>query len=116
MPDNYYIVKNGDTITDCVMNSTGDITNWQLILDANGFDDWVPVLTVGQQIIIPDTVVKNNNVIRELAKYPANNAGPNNLQHQIDEFINILNSRWILATGRWNNLGIWLLTGRWKTA
>lgn len=88
---NNYIVKEGETITDVVLNTTGSIDNWNAILEANSFTDWVPSLIAGQSIIIPDTVVIQTNVLREMQIYPAcNNSGINNLQTQIDELISRL--------------------------
>ena len=50
---NYYVVRGGETIKDVVINATGTIDNWDVILTANDFTDWVPSLIVGQKIIIP---------------------------------------------------------------
>eukprot|EP01037_Dinobryon_pediforme_P011474 gene11474-11570_t len=69
-----YVVQYGETIGDVIFNATGNIGNWSLILEANGFDTWTPVLNAGDVIIIPDTVVNDLNTLRQLADYPANNA------------------------------------------
>jgi len=50
---NYYVVRGGETIKDVVINATGTIDNWDAILTANDFTDWVPSLRVGQKVIIP---------------------------------------------------------------
>jgi hypothetical protein len=87
---NYYTVRNGEGICDVVLNSTGSLDNWELILDANGFDTWTPILEVDQVIIIPDTVVLQSNVLRILDKYPAcNNSNIGDLDLQIAELIAI---------------------------
>jgi phage tail protein X len=70
---NYYTVKTGETITDVCLNATGTLANWEDILNANGFTDWVPELSPGQQIIIPDGAEIQNNVLQITEKYPANN-------------------------------------------
>ena len=70
---NLYTVKQGETITDVVFNATGNLLNWSLILDANGFTDWTPELYAGQQIIIPSTVDLQLNIMYELSKFPINN-------------------------------------------
>jgi|YelNatPaOPRAMG01_1025707.scaffolds.fasta_scaffold37442_5 hypothetical protein len=83
-----YFVRTGETITDCVINATGTIDNWEEILNANGFTEWVPDLYPGQQVLIPDTVELQNNVLVVLNKYPANNAsGISNLDSLISQFI-----------------------------
>lgn len=83
-----YIVKEGETITDVLLNATGTINNWFLILEANSFLEWTPKLIAGQSVIIPDTVEVQTNVLRALQLYPAcNNTGINNLSTQIQELI-----------------------------
>lgn len=63
-PDNLYIVKAGETIRDVIINSTGTISNWESIIDANGLD-WVPELTTGQKIkVVYDEL--QQNVLHEL--------------------------------------------------
>ena len=85
---NLYTVKQGETITDVVFNATGNLLNWSLILDANGFTDWTPELYAGQQIIIPSTVDLQLNVMYELAKFPINNdSGLPDLDVLITNFI-----------------------------
>jgi len=61
-----YTISQGESITDVVINSTGDISNYNSILDANGFTTWTPNITVGQVVLIPDTVTYNNNVLNEI--------------------------------------------------
>jgi len=71
-----YIVKNGETITDVILNSTGNLDNWEAILEANDFDTWTPSLMAGDVIIIPDTVIIQPNNLSALSSYPANNGSP----------------------------------------
>jgi hypothetical protein len=83
-----YIAKQGETITDIVINSTGSIDNWEAILTANSCTTWTPTITGGSVWVIPDTVVVQNNTLRELQKYPASNAPEiNDLFTQISNLI-----------------------------
>ena len=79
----YYTVKVGEDISDVILNSTGSLLNWDAILQANNFTDWTPILSIGQQIFIPDgvntTLQLQSNVQRILAKYPACNNSQNSL-------------------------------------
>jgi uncharacterized protein (TIGR02145 family) len=68
-----YVVKNGEQISDVILNSSGSLDNWSLILEANNFDTWTPDLLPGQIIIIPDNIILQPNVKAELDQYPANN-------------------------------------------
>ena len=73
----YYTVKASESISDVVLNATGSLKNWDSILTANNLTDWTPILSVGQQIFIPDgintTLQLQSNVQRILTKYPACN-------------------------------------------
>jgi phage tail protein X len=90
------VVKQGETITDIILNNTGDIINWNAVLDANpAVTDWTQILTVGQVITIPDTVAKNLNNIRQFALYPLNNAS---IATVYDQIIDILNSMLFIET------------------
>lgn len=110
----YYQVREGETIGDVVMNSTGNIANWPMILDANGFNDWTPALAAGQILTIPATVISNPNGLRQLAKYPANNASVPNVYDKINSIFGIMNPNdWILKTGFWDDLGYWRDTNVW---
>lgn len=86
--ENTYTVKPGETIGDICYNSTGTIKNLELIINANGFTSWVPDLTPGQKLIIPDTVEIQTNVLFQLSKNPTSNK-PNicNLNEQISILI-----------------------------
>ena len=68
-----YIIRNGETFLDAVLNGSGSIDNYEEILNANNFTDWTPAVSVGQQIVIPDDIVRQQNVLSVLNKYPANN-------------------------------------------
>jgi hypothetical protein len=86
----YYTVRSGEDICDVVLNATGNINNWELIIDFNNFDTWTPLLEVNDVIEIPDTVVFQPNVLRILDKYPAcNNSNVSDLDLQMSELIAI---------------------------
>jgi uncharacterized protein (TIGR02145 family) len=68
-----YKIRNGESIIDCVLNSTGSLDNWEDILKANKFKEWNPDLLVNQKIIVPDDLVLQDNVKAVLDNYPANN-------------------------------------------
>ena len=71
----YYIVKEGDTILDVSVNSTGSPLNIAAILNANAIDTWTPDLATGTKLIIPDNVQLQTNNLRELRQYPVNDSG-----------------------------------------
>lgn len=87
---NYYTVKQGETIRDIALNTTGSIDNWKYILIENGYTSWNPTLVAGQQLLIPSDVEIQKNVLRELNIYPACNA-PNisDLDAKIQNIISI---------------------------
>ena len=86
---NLYTVKIGETIGDVILNATGNLLNWQTILDANNFTDWNPDLYIGQQIIIPSDVDLQLNVLNQLTLYPVNNdSGIPDIDLLIIDFIN----------------------------
>lgn len=70
-----YTVKQGETILDVVVNSTGSPLNLQTILDANNIDTWTPQLTAGQVLVIPDNVEIQQNNLLELKRHPVCDAG-----------------------------------------
>jgi len=79
-----YTVQQGETIGDVIQNSVGSISFWNDVLNANpSLTQWVPILTAGQQIIIPDTIVRNLNNVRQFASYPLNNASVPTVYTQI---------------------------------
>lgn len=111
---NYYTVRTGETIRDVCLNATGTIDNWEAILTANNFSEWVPTLTSGQKIIIPDTVEIQNNVLVITTQYPANNdANIPNLNALISDLISKFGENWILTTGQWDDTGFWLDQAKW---
>lgn len=82
-----YIVSQGETIIDVVLNSTGSLDNWETILNANGFIEWNPSLEVGQEIII-EYLDQNINALRQFQLYKiCNNTSINNLDKQISDLI-----------------------------
>ena len=86
---NTYTVKSGETISDVVMNGSGDITEWFNIIDANNYNDWCPILSVNQIVNIPNK--KNSQVVKELQLEPCNNRTID-ISDQINSLISILNS------------------------
>ena len=104
----FYTVRVNETIGDVVMNSSGSIENWDLIVQNAFFSEWVPSLFAGQQIPIPSTINLNSNVYRSLNAYPANNFSVPDIYNQIDALFALLdNDPWILATSFWRDIGIW---------
>lgn len=79
-----YTVLQNQSISDCVLNSCGDITAWSDFLNANFFDAWVPTLFSGQILQIPDNTNTNVGNIAELEIYPANNFSVPNIGEQIN--------------------------------
>lgn len=109
-----YIVKVGESIRDVVANSTGNMANWDIILQANDFTDWTPDLLAGQQIIIPDNAVLDTNTIRKLQSYPLSNSTIAGYLALLLVVWDILTNRWILRNGVWDDDGIWIDTAFWK--
>lgn len=117
----FYTVRVGETIRDVVINATGRLVdgngnpvNWDAIALANSFDTWTPVLTAGQQILIPDTVSIDTNTVKDKETYPANNYKTANYLDILQVVWNLLTDRWILRTGVWDDSGIWIDTEHWK--
>lgn len=108
-----YIVNQGESISDVVLNSTGSITNLDAILTANGFYDWSPILIAGQSIIIPDNVTYDHNTLNQLSTYKAVNNMTDNIINKINTIINTIINNWILLTGYWNDNGFWLDSAYW---
>lgn len=78
-------VTQGQTITDIILNNTGDIEFWNDVLNANpALTEWVPMLTIGQQIVIPDTIETNKNNVKQFSLYPLNNASVPDVYDQIN--------------------------------
>lgn len=108
-----YIVKSGETISDVVLNSTGSLNNWDTILTANSFNDWTPELVVGQEIVIPDGVSADNNVVRQLATYPACNFSLSDVFDKISAVFLLMANNWILKSGAWNDGAVWIDSAMW---
>lgn len=110
-----YIVRWGESIGDVALNSTGStsVANLNLILDANNFDNWSPTLTSGQAIIIPDGVTIDQNALRQLTTYPADNHSVPDVYNQIGGLSDIIADDWILRTGFWNDAEHWHDTKFW---
>lgn len=86
----FVIALNGNSISDCVENGTGDITNWNAILNENDFSEWCPNLYNGQIIQIPASANLNLGNIATLQTYPANNNSVPDIFEQIDSIFGIL--------------------------
>ena len=85
---NYYTIRAGETIKDVCLNATGTIDNWEDILNANNFTEWVPDLFTDQKIIISSDVEIQTNVLIITNKYPSNNdVGINNFEMLVNDFI-----------------------------
>ena len=89
-----YTVKEGQTITDVIMQTTGynSASNWNSILDANNFDSWCPELIKGQVLNIPDGLTINSIQVQELNIYPPINNMTSQIFIQIIALINIFES------------------------
>src|ERR1700739_2814859 len=108
-----YIVKVGESITDVILNSTGSLVNWDAILTANGFTDWIPTLTAGDSIVIPDNVNIDNNSLQDAQQYPKCNAVRQEIYDLIKDVFNVINNVWILRSGSWDDTGIWVDGAVW---
>ena len=72
---NILTIQNGQTITDAVLISTGNIVNWDAFLTANNILTWVPLFNGGEVLQVPSNAVTDANNMRGLAANPpANNA------------------------------------------
>lgn len=114
-----YIVRVGETVRDIIINAAGSFGsgstnfNWDAIATANNWPDWTPPLAPGQSIVIPDITFIDANTLRNRTTYPANNGSQVNYFALITAVWNLLINNWILATGSWNDLGIWIDTDSW---
>lgn len=116
----FYTVGVNESIRDVVTNSTGSILgsptfsgNWDAILTANSFDTWTPLLVAGQQILIPDTVVIDTNTLNQMETYPSNQGTTSGYYAILQAIWNLLDDRWILKTGFWDDTGIWIDEDTW---
>lgn len=108
-----YTVKVGESVSDVILNSTGSLLNWDAIATANGWTDWTPLLTAGDQIIIPATVNIDPNSLRDAQQYPKCNAIRQGILDQISDLWSIILNNWILTTGFWNDQAVWIDTDVW---
>lgn len=113
----FYTVSEAETIGDVVMNSTGGIGNWDLLLTENNFSEWIPVLTAGQKILIPPDANLVLNTFRTLTQYKAVNNNSTAIYAQINAIFEELSAPddWILRNGTWDGNGKWRSYGIWKT-
>ncbi len=86
----YYEIKHGETIRDVVVNSTGSIDNWDLILTDNDIKEWNPNLeNVNKLKISSDSDINKRNTY-QLKDYPINNNNDSpNINIEISELISI---------------------------
>ena len=108
-----HIVRAGESITDVVLNTTGNLSNWDAVLEANGHDTWTPDLLPGQSVIIP-AVNTDENTLRQLKLYPACNASVSDVFSQITGVFDVMLNNWILATTFWQDDAIWIDTKFWN--
>lgn len=87
-----YTIRYGETLTDAILNSTGDISNWDLVSSYGFYSSWTPSLVAGETVIIPDTVNLNNQNLAVLNPYPANNNSVSDLDDQISNFFALLST------------------------
>lgn len=85
----YYIAKEGETITDIILNNTGDLKNWETILNLNNFTSWTPTLKVGDKLILGN-LVANDNVRAIFGSYPICNDP--NIQDLDEQILNIFST------------------------
>lgn len=109
-----YIVKQGESITDVVLNSTGSKLNLDAVLTANGFTDWTPILITGQSVKIPSGLAVDANTKRQLEKYPAVNSVTTDVYAKIDGVFGLMADNWILTTGYWNDDYVWKDNRLWR--
>ena len=81
-----YNVKHGETISDVVINATGNMSNYETILNLNGFNTWTPDLT--SSLNVPGT--SNMSITNKLAIYPACNNSIVDLDIKINDIIETL--------------------------
>lgn len=114
----YYEILQGQSISDVIVNSTGDITNWNNILNNIGATSWTPDLIPGTKIAIPSDVIMNLNNFRALSTYPANNYSVPDIDEQILIIFETMNNPiipvWILQSNFWNDVGTWIDTSEWQ--
>lgn len=92
----------------------GDLSNLDAILEANGLDDWTPILPSGKVMIIPASVTPDPNALLQLDQFPVCNNTVNDVYDKIATIFDILSSNWILSTGFWDANSIWTVEGLWN--
>src|ERR1035437_614315 len=113
IPIKTYQIKQGESITDVLLNSVGTLAYWDSFLNQNLKSDWAPELMVNEKIKIPSGLLVDENTTRQLNIYPACNASVNNIYAQMALVISIITNLWILKTGYWDDLGIWMDDKNW---
>lgn len=78
-----YKVKAGESLHDVVINSTGDISNIQLIMDANRLYSWTFDMSTITTVTVPDGVNYNRNVLNDVIYRPVCNLRINDFADQI---------------------------------
>ena len=112
-------VKQGESITDVVLNSTGNLPYWNNILTENSKEDWTPTLSIDEKIFIPSGLTLDHNTTRQLETYPACNMADSfdlnngSLSDQLNILKDAVLNIWILKTGLWNDNGIWMDDKNW---
>lgn len=86
-----YTVRQGEGISDVVLNSTGSISLWSDFLDSNFLPTWTPDLYAGEILQVPDSTTANLNNIRALNTYPANNFSVPDIKQQINAIFDLMN-------------------------
>jgi hypothetical protein len=109
-----FVVQAGMSLWDVVINSTGTLANLDLVLGINGLTDWTPELFAGQEIIIPDSSVVDQNALFQFLDYPVCNNSVDDIDTQVQDLEDVFTNNWILATDFWNDQGIWIDTAVWQ--
>jgi len=113
IPIKTYQIKQGESITDVLLNSVGTPAYWETFLNQNSKADWTPELMVNEKIEIPSGLLIDENTTRQLNIYPACNASVNDIYAQMALVVSIITNLWILKTGYWDNEGIWMNDKNW---
>jgi hypothetical protein len=108
-----YVVKAGDSIGDVIFNTTGNLNNWDAVLQANRFTEWTPTLAAGQVIIIPDNVNTDINSLRDAQAYPKSNSLRPDILVMVQSVWDTMYNNWILKTGFWDDSGVWIDAAVW---
>jgi hypothetical protein len=109
-----YVVKQGESILDVVLNATGSYANWDTFLTENELEDWTPDLIPGRSLKVPQVLVVNDlNTKRQLEIYPACNAADTDVIQKIEDIYDVLNNNWILSTGFWDDQKVWIDSKTW---